>query len=885
MAREEREQTAPAVFGGGFVVADAHGRHRTESRDDACVMIHVAVACLGVDDDVVLDGEFVEQRVEATASRPEDPIPAAIAAEHRADAGERLGALRDVSVEARDDVGRRARRIQQRKATAHAEACDTETRRVDLRTIGEPAARGVDGGKRGAVAARERAQRAKHTQRARAAARVEVRRERRVTSVGETPRDAPDVVVEAEDLVEDQDARHGLLARSVREREEARHLAAIVGVDLDHEVLLRCVARPSKIRSRSSTASWVGVGTPSARPRPARHRVQRTLAKRGLDVDPPGAATQHPAQHTRRPESPREGTSRLDPVLVRDPRGQRGSPAVSYPRIGSFLDTGADCGVAMNRRDFLKATLGVTAASLAAGLPGCRRGPAPLGESDWWAGEVAHLLPTVSHERVLVVASFRSPRRAPQLRVAGRAVSGEPTDSSGAFFRFDARGLEPATAYELSLHDADGTPLCDPWPLRTFPAPDALPQRFRLLSYTCAGGSDLFLHPTQGFLFQPTGVRQRLLARALSFAPDAAIANGDHVYWDIQSRPGLVMARSPQAWWEAGRFDRAQPIFGTPNEAVLKAAFGPQIAGLYGTRFRSLPMFFVQDDHDYTENDEATDTLRTLPPDAFMLAAAKATQRLYYPELLTPAGFPAALASGDGLSSYVGALRYGRLFEGLVYDCRRFVTNQRDPARSDANSAFLAPNVERWLLERTARGETLHAAHVPSTPILWTAGKWGEWYPDTKDANGELRADIDKPYWPRGWLEQHDRLLAAASARRDRVPLFVSGDLHATGAGRILRSGALDLRANPVVSVLSGTPGSSGPTWPSSFRGQKPTPSGVLDAEEWVAPLEENGFTLLDFDADGVRLSFFRWRPEQGVEAIDTLEPFRTLELPRGGAA
>jgi len=538
-------------------------------------------------------------------------------------------------------------------------------------------------------------------------------------------------------------------------------------------------------------------------------------------------------------------------------------------------------GVALQRRDFLKAAVGALALPSLGGLVGCR-GVDPLPpESGWWGGEVAHLLPTVSHERLLLKASFRSPPQAPRLLVAGRAIAGEATDSSGRFFRFLAGGLEPETRYRLELRDADGASLCDPWPLRTFPAPGRLPKRFRLLAYTCAGGSDLFLHPTQGFLFQPTGVRQRLLRRALDFEPDAAIANGDHIYWDIRSRPGIEMARSPQAWWAAGRFDRSQPILGTPNERVLHRAFGPQIAELYGTRFRSLPMFFLQDDHDYTENDEANERFRTFPPDAFMRAVATTTQRIYYPELLASRGLPSGRVSADGLSPHVAALRFGRLFEGLLYDCRRFVTNRRDPARHDPRSAFLPPDVEAWLLARTARSDAVYGAHVPSTPILWTAGKWGEWYPDTQDAEGRLRTDIDKPWWPQGWLAQHDRLVAAASARRDRLPLFVSGDLHATAAGRLLRTDEIDLRANPVVSVLSGTPGSAGPSWPSHFRGQKPVPSGVIEAEEWIAPIEENGFTLLDFEAEGVRLSFFRWRPEQGVEAIATLTPFRTLELPR----
>jgi hypothetical protein len=45
------------------------------------------------------------------------------------------------------------------------------------------------------------------------------------------------------------------------------------------------------------------------------------------------------------------------------------------------------------------------------------------------------------------------------------------------------------------------------------------------------------------------------------------------------------------------------------NETVLKLAAGPQIVPVYGTDFRSTPVFFLQDDHDYFDNDEAWDEI------------------------------------------------------------------------------------------------------------------------------------------------------------------------------------------------------------------------------------------------------------------------------------
>lgn len=67
---------------------------------------------------------------------------------------------------------------------------------------------------------------------------------------------------------------------------------------------------------------------------------------------------------------------------------------------------------------------------------------------------------------------------------------------------------------------------------------------------------------------------------------------------------------------------------------VLKRLAGPQIAGVYGTRFRSTPMMFVNDDHDYFENDEANERYITFPAEAANVDWARATQHQFYPEFL-----------------------------------------------------------------------------------------------------------------------------------------------------------------------------------------------------------------------------------------------------------
>jgi hypothetical protein len=532
----------------------------------------------------------------------------------------------------------------------------------------------------------------------------------------------------------------------------------------------------------------------------------------------------------------------------------------------------------LDRRDFLR---GSAAASLALTVPAdlMAQAPAVPPASNWDAGAVRHLLPTVSDSRMLIKASFTTPLTdAPTLRVGGTSVRGRMGDTRGEHWHFYVTDLQPGRPHPLALVGAGGANLCEPWELATFPAPDARPDKFRLLIYTCAGG-----HEVHKFL--PTATRNRLLRRALSFAPNAVVANGDQVYWDLLAPVGSkLLGMSPEAVQLAGTFDRSAPVLGHDNESVLKRAAGPQIMPVYGTDFRATPMFFLQDDHDYFDNDEATDEVVTFPPSYFMLALARATQGMYYPEFLPDPARPLGLpwsSAGDrvwGVSESFGTLRYGRLAEVLLYDVRRTQT------LAGPSAVYLDPQVEKWLVARTAATDVTHLVHVPSNPPGWTAGKWGEWYPDVLGRDGKLTVSEPKPYWQPGWLKQHDRLMAALSANKARSPLVISGDLHAIGIGRMLRSGTLDLRGNPITTVLSGPVGSRTTPlgWPSGRRGTGALPPAHLDMVEGVKPIEQHGFTLVDFTPDRIALQLFKWDfRTQSVDAIDTLEPFRKAELVR----
>lgn len=521
----------------------------------------------------------------------------------------------------------------------------------------------------------------------------------------------------------------------------------------------------------------------------------------------------------------------------------------------------------MHRRTFLFGT----AASAATASP-------------WRAGSVSHLLPAASDRRILLKASFLEPLSQPPLLALDqrRPQTGRRGDSRGLFWSFDIDGLEPDRPYTLRLTSSQRKPLCDPWPLRTMPSPGSSPKKLRLAIYTCAGGHESIRDPQGRPAYLPLSVRRRFLERLLAFEPHAVIAIGDHVYWDQRSAvANQGRHRNHQQTQLAGDFDRMLPIFGTPNEQVLLKAVGPQVSALYGTLLRSTPVYFVQDDHDYFDNDEATDALVTFPPDAFMLRSARATRRLYYPEFLPDSKRPDGLAGshefeqGLPLAECYGTLRYGTLAELLIYDCRRHLS------LSGPSAGFIPESAEQWLHQRTRANDTGHLVHVPSVPFGWSAGKWGDWYPDILDSKGKLTVDRTKPYWQEGWRRQHNRILESMAANRDRIPLLASGDLHSHGMGRIHRYGNLDLRAHPPTVMIAGPISTGASGWPSAARNTIAETAIGLEMDTRVPIVEHNGFTIADFDEGSIELRLFGWKAGTPEEAISSLQPFHTERLTR----
>ncbi len=526
----------------------------------------------------------------------------------------------------------------------------------------------------------------------------------------------------------------------------------------------------------------------------------------------------------------------------------------------------------MNRRKFIRNS------SL---LSGSMFLPAMSRAADGWSGgTIQHLIPLSNHDTIFLKVSFVEPQNSPSLRLGQNDYPGERLDTLGRFWSFRASLLESEQQYELTLLNSGGNRFADSWPLQTSPAESTDAQRVRLLIFSCGGGPDDALTADDVWRYLPVSSRQRLLQRALSFAPDLAIGVGDQVYWDQNvarrwNSPSAQEVRQ-RIWGKYGRFDEDIPVFGTANESALTGCLDEQLASLYGTDFRSVPLILTQDDHDYFENDEGTDDMVSFPPRNFSARLARAQQLLYFPEFLPERNRPLHLAgsSHDGSSESYGSFRWGSLLELLMYDCRRFIS------LAGPTAVFVEELAERWLAARTRAEESArHLIHIPSTPFGWCAGKWGEWYPDFLQPNGQLGIENPKPYWQSGWFAQHQRILAMLSNQNERIPLIISGDLHAIGSGMITRSGALNFD-NSIHTMLAGPIG-TGTGWPSTARGIGSTIPTGLKVEERVHPLENNGFSILDIDQDSIEVKQFAWLPAQGVDVIDSLQPFSTFRLSR----
>ncbi|HEX2831035.1 MAG TPA: hypothetical protein VHP37_32170 [Burkholderiales bacterium] len=510
-----------------------------------------------------------------------------------------------------------------------------------------------------------------------------------------------------------------------------------------------------------------------------------------------------------------------------------------------------------NRRQFLQAG--------AVGLGGILLGGVAWSKPDQI---IRTILPSVTSDTIaLKVLLDAPPKGAPVLTIDGRSVHGERTDPDGFAWSFVQRGLKEGTPHRLMLTDEAGATLREPWTLSTLPPVGSTPDHYRILFFTCAGGDEA---DQDKFIAMAT--RRALLDRALSFQPDLAVANGDHVYWDQwtglkYTRNADRLARQAELYHRIAWLDEDQNFDSVANRRSLNTIVGRQIAALYEDRFASVPLIFISDDHDYFENDNAGPWGYTFPPRPFILGLQRRSAAMAYPVAL---GHPTL--SGPLANETIETVRIGNLLEMALFDCRRGWSTG-----SDAHVLF--PEVERFLIERLQQSSARHYIHVPSNPFGWSKGALGEWYEDRP--RGESTRGNDKKYWQAGWFAQHQRLVKALTDQRGRAAISISGDLHATAAARITRSGDIDLSANPIEAILCGTVGTGKTGFAGYARGNIGWYPEKITATTRKSIEERDGFTLFDVYPDRIDVRQFLWRDPEPLDAIASLQPASTFTINR----
>jgi hypothetical protein len=506
------------------------------------------------------------------------------------------------------------------------------------------------------------------------------------------------------------------------------------------------------------------------------------------------------------------------------------------------------------------------------------RGASALGLGGMFMGGVAWskekaavrtILPSATSDTLaLKVLLETPPTAAPTLTIDERAVKAQKMDVDGYAWGFVQSGLEGGKRHKLILKDEYGAALREPWYLSTLPPLDSKPSHYRVLFFTCAGGDEA--GKPYGYL--PVIARRALFDRALSFKPDLAVANGDHIYWDLWTalkyrRDPATRAATAAQYHKIAWIDEDSAFDSETNRRSLNTVISRQIASIYEDRFASVPLVFVTDDHDYFENDNAGPWGYTFPPRPFTFNLQQRTAAMAYPFALGRPDLGDPYRSGT-----VEAVRIGKLLELNLFDCRRGWS-------VGTNAGVLFPETEAYLVDRLRQSTAKQLIQVPSNPLGWTAGKLGEWYADAPSDSSTFQND--KSYWQQGWFEQHQRLAAALSGQKERAAVSISGDMHASSISSISRSGDLDLSANPIQTILPGTVGTGNEGYPSSARGVPPFHPAVLDIQDIAKMEERNGFSIVDVYPDRIEVRQFRWRPPEPLEAIASLQPSNSYVIPR----
>ena len=334
----------------------------------------------------------------------------------------------------------------------------------------------------------------------------------------------------------------------------------------------------------------------------------------------------------------------------------------------------------ISRRDFARlGTAGIGAVALRSfGAEELRMPAKPTGIPTMWIGAVTHDSGTVK-AKLPPQAGARLLVRAPDVEPA--IFTPEPlAEKSGTVRTYRLRGLSAQTQHTCTL-EVNGRPSSyPPAVLRTFPTPGkATPFAFAFGS--CAR----------------TGSEHQVFEAIRKREPAFFLHLGDLHYVNIS---------------------RDDPQF-------FRAAWDTVLASVtQGALYRSVPLAYVWDDHDFGPNDsDARTPSRT---------AARRVYREYAPHYPLPAG--------DGDAAIYQAFSIGRA-RFILTDLR----SERSPKnmRNGAAKTMLGPAQKEWFMRELAAAARSHAVVFWASSVPWIgAADHGDAWPGYADERREIAAFI-----------------------------------------------------------------------------------------------------------------------------------------------
>ena len=230
--------------------------------------------------------------------------------------------------------------------------------------------------------------------------------------------------------------------------------------------------------------------------------------------------------------------------------------------------------------------------------------------------------------------------------------------------------------------------------------------------------------------------RRRLLARGMSFKPDAVIANGDHIYWDVATSYNKPHIEVPAgtALAEVRRRDsicrcrcctRAMRRSSRASATTRsRACTAPRCAR---RRRSSSPTTTTR-----SRTTSTTTTWRRCRP------IRTARSRQSRPSACTirsscptrTCRVAAWQRQGRSARRHQHHFRHAALRQAARIGVLRLSALRRLQGRPRQG---LPQWAEDWLIARTRAEDTAHFFHVPSLPFGYSSGKLGDWYPDLLD--------------------------------------------------------------------------------------------------------------------------------------------------------